>query len=149
MEIIRTSHYLPTKSRPRSNRVIFEKGLFQEHGLKEPAKTTKLILEFENIDLEDISAQLEEAGDNLGNDPTLDNFLCFKDSIGKFARKVSSLAYCIDKIFTPWQRPHLITRVIDEGADYLYNKTMNGQQINIQIASEVGDIKGIILSNCI
>ncbi len=149
MEIIRTTRYLPQRSRPRNSRVVFEKGLFEERVVKEPVRNAKIISETENVDLDEIAAQLEEAGYNLEDEPTLDNFNCFKDSIGKFARKVTTLAYCLDKLFAPSQRPQIITRVKDEGADYLYHNTMNNQHYNIQIASEIGDIKGMILSNCI
>ena len=149
MEIIRTSRHLPAKSRPRNSRVTFEKTLPRESTPREPLNTAKIIFDTENIDLGEITAQLEEAGDNLGLDPTLDNFNSFKDSIGKFARKATSIAYCMDKILSSWQRPLVVTRVIDEGADYLYHNTMYGQQLNIRIASEVGDIRGMILSSCI
>ena len=149
MEIIRTSRYLPAKSRPRNSRVTFEKTSPRESPSREPLKTAKIIFDTDNIDLSEITAQLEEAGDNLGLDPTLDNFNCFKDSIGKFAQKATSIAYCMDKILSSWQRPLVVTRVIDEGADYLYHNTMYGQQLNIQIASEVGDIRGMILNSCI
>jgi uncharacterized protein YaaR (DUF327 family) len=149
MEIIRTTPYSATRSRPRNNRVTFEKGLTLIGTVKEPLKPATLIVGDENVDLEAITAQLEEAGENLGNDPTLDNFLSFKDSMGKFARKATSIAYCIDKIFTPRQKSHVITRVVDEETDYLYNKTMSNQNFNIRIASEVDDIKGMILNNCI
>ena len=149
MEIIRTSRYLPAKSSQRNNRVTFETTLLRDAPLKEPIQTAKLIFNSENIDLDEITAQLEEAGDNLGIDPTLDTFNCFKDSIGRFAKKATSIAYCMDKILSSWHRPLVVTRVIDEGADYLYHNIMYGQQLNIQIASEVDDIRGMILSNCI
>ena len=149
MEITRTSRYLPAKSRTRNNQVFFEKILLRAEDRQEPIKSAKLLSDYENVDLEEITAELEEAGDNLGIDPTLDNFNCFKDSIGKFAKKATSIAYCMDKILSTWQRPLVVTRVIDEGVDYLYHNTMYGQQLNIQIASEVDDIRGMILSNCI
>lgn len=149
MEIIRISPYVPAKSRRRNQRVSLTKGFTYADTVKEPITSAKLILETENIDLEEMSAQLEEAGENLGHDPSLDNFRCFKDSIGKFARTATSLAYCLDKIFNPRQRSHIITRVIDDEADYLYCTTMNSQYGNIRIASEIDDIKGMILSNSI
>ena len=66
MEIIRTSRYLPAKSRPRNSRVTFEKTLPRESTPREPLNTA-----------------------------------------------------------------------------------MYGQQLNIRIASEVGDIRGMILNSCI
>ena len=149
MEIIRTSRYLPAKSRPRNNRVSIEKTLLRDHIGEEPIKIAKLIFDSDNIDLDELTSQLEEAGDNLEVDPTLDNFNCFKDSIGKFARKATSIAYCMDKILSSWRRPLVVTCVIDERTDYLYHNTMYAQQLNIKIASEVNDIRGMILSSCI
>ena len=149
MEIVRTTPYSPIKVRPRSHRVAFEKGLSRSETTREPAKSVGIMGETENFDLEEVTAQLEEAGETLENDPTFDNFLSFKDSIGKFARTATSLAYCFDKIFTPKQRSHVVTRVINKDADHLYGTTMSRQRFNIQIASEIDDIKGMILNNCI
>ncbi len=149
MEIIRTTPYSPLRSRPRNNRVTVERGVTLIDSPKEPLKPVTLILDNEHVNLEEITAQLEEAGENLENEPSLDNFLFFKESMGKFARKATSMAYCMDKIFTPRQRSHVITRVVDKQTDYLYNTTMNNQNFNIRLASEIDDIKGMILSNCI
>ncbi len=149
MEIIRTTPYSPLRTRPRSRRVVLEKGLSHGVSPQEPPTSGKLIPDDENFDLQEVTAQLEEAGETLENDPSLDNFLSFKKSMGKFARTATSQAYCFDKILTPRQRSHVVTRVIDKEADYLYDKTMTSQRFNIRIASEIDDIKGMILSNCI
>jgi uncharacterized protein YaaR (DUF327 family) len=149
MEIVRTTPHSPLKFRPRSRRVAFEQGLRRTESAREPAKSVSAMGIPEDFDLEEVTARLEEAGETLENDPTFDNFLSFKESMGKFARTATSLAYSLDKIFTPKQRSHLVTRVLDKNAAVLYGETMNSQRFNIGIASEIDDIKGMILNNCI
>ena len=149
MEIVRTTPYNPLKFRPRSRRVAFEQGLSRTETAWEPAKSVGSMGIIEDFDLEEVTAQLEEVGETLENDPTFGNFLSFKESMGKFARTATSLAYGFDKIFTPKQRSHVVTRVIDKNAAVLYGETMNSQRFNIRIASEIDDIKGMILNNCI
>jgi uncharacterized protein YaaR (DUF327 family) len=149
MEIIRTTPYSPLRTRPRSQRVTFEKGLSRADSSAEPVNSAKAGVAAEHFNLDEVTAQLEEAGETLENDPTLSNFLSFKDSMGNFARTATSLAYCFDKIFSPRQRSHVITRVIDKEADQLYGKTMNSQRGNIRLAGEIDDIRGMILNNSI
>ena len=146
---VRTTPYSPLKTRPRNQRVSFEKALSRAESNLQPAKATRQILETGTYDLDEVTAQLEEAGETLGNDPTFDNFQSFKESMGKFARTATSMAYCLDKIITPRQRSLVVTRTINKDAEYLYGKTMTDQRFNIGIASEIDDIKGMILNNCI
>jgi len=115
--------------------------------LTEPVTRRARIIGDEQGDLEEMAAQLEEAGDSLEDEPSLDNFNCFKDSVGRFARNVTRLAYRMEKVLIPRQRSQVVTSIIDEGGDYLYRTTMAGQQLHFQLAGEIGDIRGMILKN--
>ncbi len=97
-------------------------------------------------ELESLREKLFDAGDNLEKEPTMANLAAFRDLIGKFARKATSMAYKMETFTSEYGgRPLDIITVIDKEVDELYHLVMQGQQSRIKIAAKISSIKGLIV----
>ena len=94
MQIIGTP---PARIRPQNNRVIVVKSEASSLFSRELTKTEGKYLDLDKSELEDLKEELRDAGDDFEREPTLSNFRRFREMIGKFAKKATSLAYRIEK----------------------------------------------------
>ncbi len=112
----------------------------------------ELILQEEKLqdndrqELENLRESLFGAGEKLEKEPTMANLAAFRELIGKFARKATSMAYRMETVTSEYGgRPLDIVAVIDKEVDELYHLVMQGQQSRVQIAAKISSIKGLIV----
>jgi uncharacterized protein len=135
-----------TKIRPQSNRVIVIRNEAASIFSRVLNREEEKFLDFDKLELEDLKEELQDVGDDFEKEPTLANFRVFRDLIGKFAKKATSIAYRIEK--KPACRPGRtleIVAIIDRAADELYHLVMEGQQNRIRIAGRIANINGMII----
>ncbi len=71
-------------------------------------------------ELENLRERLFDAGEKLEKEPTMANLAVFRELIGKFARKATSMAYRMETIANEYGgRPLDIVTVIDKEVDEL------------------------------
>ncbi|HEX2769322.1 MAG TPA: YaaR family protein [Geobacteraceae bacterium] len=135
-----------TKFRPQNNRVIIIRSETQSIFSSELNKQEERFLDIDKLELEDIKEALQDVGDDFEREPTLANFRVFRELIGKFAKKATSIAYRIEKkaIYRS-SRALEIVAIIDRAADELYHLVMEGQQNRVRIAGRIANINGMII----
>jgi uncharacterized protein len=135
-----------TKFRPQSNRVIVIRNDAPSLFARELARKEETILDVDRFELEDLKEELQEIGESFEKEPTIANFRVFREMIGRFARKATSLAYRIEKVKNIHSGSILeIVSIIDRSADELYHLVMQGQQSRFFIASRIANINGMII----
>jgi uncharacterized protein YaaR (DUF327 family) len=135
-----------TKFRPQNNRVIIIRSETPSIFSRELNKQEERFLDIDKLELEDLKEELQDVGDCFEREPTLANFRLFRELIGKFAKKATSLAYRIErKTISRSSRTLEIVAIIDRKADELYHLVMEGQQDRLRIASRIANINGMIV----
>jgi uncharacterized protein YaaR (DUF327 family) len=135
-----------TKIRPQSNRVIVIRNAAPSLFSIELTRKTEKILDVDMLDLEDLKEDLQDMGDSFEKEPTIANFRIFREMIGRFARKATSLAYRIEKVKNSRSGSILeLVSIIDRNADALYHLVMQSQQNRFSIASRIANINGMIV----
>ena len=134
-----------TKIRPQSNRVIIIRNDAPSLFSRELTRKEEKILDVDKLELEDLKEELQDMGACFENEPTLVNFRIFREMIGRFARKATSLAYRIEKVNDRRGSILEIVSIIDRNADALYHLVMQGQQKRFCIASRIASINGMII----
>jgi uncharacterized protein len=135
-----------TKIRSQNNRVIVIRNEAPSLFARELTRKEEKILDIDRLELEDLKEELQDIGDFFEKEPTLANFRVFRELIGRFARKATSLAYRVEKIKSHSPNRILeIVSVIDKSADELYHLVMGGQQDRFCIASRIANINGMIV----
>jgi uncharacterized protein len=134
-----------TKIRPQSNRVIVIRNEAPSLFAKELTRKEEKIFDVDCLELEDLKEELHEIGESFEKEPTIANFRIFREMIGRFARKATSLAYRIEKVNDRRGSILEIVSIIDRNADALYHLVMQGQQNRFSIASRIASINGMIV----
>ena len=134
-----------TKIRPQNNRVIVIRKEAPSLFSMELTRKEEKILDVDRLELENLKEELQDLGDSFEKEPTLANFRIFREMIGRFARKATSLAYRIDKVKNGRGCILEIVSIIDRNADELYHLVMQGQQNRFNIASRIASINGMII----
>lgn len=98
-------------------------------------------------DIDSMRKEIEVLGDKLENDPTISNFLNFRDILSRLAKKVNNEAYRLVKFGGTPQNPRYfeIITVINHEADQLYNLIVQDNKKNMLITSKVIGIKGLVV----
>ena len=97
-------------------------------------------------ELQRLKEEIDEAGTNLENQPTIANFKIFRNLLGTLARKVSSEAYRMELLAGGLTgRTHEVITVIDKEADLLYHLIMREQKDHIRIVAQIVKIKGLVV----
>ena len=135
-----------TRIRPQNNRVIVIRSEAASIFSRELNRQEEKILDVDNLELEDLKEELHDVGDDFEKEPTLANFRVFRELIGKFAKKATSMAYRIEKkaIYRSTRTLEIVA-IIDRAADELYHLVMEGQQNRIRIAGRIANINGMII----
>jgi uncharacterized protein YaaR (DUF327 family) len=135
-----------TTFRPQNNRVIVIRSEAASIFSRELKRQEEKILDVDKLELEDLKDALQDVGDGFEREPTLANFRIFRELIGKFAKKATSMAYRIEKK-TSYRsgRTLEIVAIIDRAADELYHLVMEGQQNRVRIAGRIANISGMII----
>jgi len=100
-----------------------------------------------NHDISELRVSVDTAGALLEHEPTLQNFKHFRDVLSRLAKRVSSEAYCLEKIGgTPMNpRYYEIITVINKEADKLFNLIVTEQKDRMAITASVIGIKGLVV----
>ncbi|GFO61643.1 hypothetical protein GMST_39680 [Geomonas silvestris] len=97
-------------------------------------------------ELQRLKEEIDEAGSNLENQPTIANFKIFRNLLGTLARKVTSEAYRMELLAGGLTgRTHEVITVIDKEADLLYHLIMREQKDHIRIVAQIVKIKGLVV----
>ena len=135
-----------TRIRPQNSRVIVIRNEAPSLFSRELARKEEIILDLDSMELDDIREELQEIGESFEKDPTLANFRIFREMIGRFARKATSLAYRIEKIKGNRHNCILeIVSIIDRNADELYRLVMEGERDRLSLAKRIANINGMIV----
>jgi uncharacterized protein YaaR (DUF327 family) len=143
MQVIGSS---PAKFRPQSSRVIVIRSEASSIFSRELNKQEEKVLDIDKLELEGLKEELQDVGGCFENEPTLANFRVFRELLGKFAKKATSLAYRIEKVSIGRSNRTLeIVAIIDRKADELYHLVMQGQRDRLWIAGRIANITGMII----
>ena len=135
-----------TRIRSRNNRVIVIRNDAPSLFSRELARKEETILDMDRLELEDLKEELQDMGNCFEKEPSLANFRVFREMIGRFARKATSLAYRVEKLKSNSPNRILeIVSIIDKSADELYHMVMRGQQDRFCIAGRIANINGMIV----
>lgn len=128
---------LGRKDHPRGIVSIFRRALVVE--------TTEV--ERFSDELDRLIEQLDETGERLEKEPTMDAFRTYRDLLGTITRRVIDMAYRLDKVGgTPFDpRYHERVTVIDREADSLLRIILSRQKDRMEITRKVMEIKGLVI----
>jgi len=112
----------------------------------EISKVEKDIQGYEQ-ELISLRKDLETAGDTLEKEPTIPNFIKFRDVLSRLAKRINSEAYCLEKCGGTPQNPRYYETIttINIEADKLYNLIVKEQKNNMAITAKVIGIKGLVV----
>ena len=97
-------------------------------------------------ELQRLKEDVDRAGEVLEQEPTIVNFMAFRDLIGQIAKKVTSEAYRVEMVGGGVTgRTHEVMTVIDKEADLLYHLVMREQKDHIRIVAQILKIKGLVV----
>lgn len=98
-------------------------------------------------EIERLSSDIDQYGDQLEKEPTLENFQKFRDLLSKLVTRISNEAYRLEKIGGTPQNPRYyeIITVINNKADQLYGLIVNRQRDRLAITASVIGIKGLVV----
>ncbi len=121
------------------------KGLFSLFSTEISSRQIKL--DQYDKDISELRTALEDTGNLLEQEPTIQNFKRFRELLSKIAKQVSTEAYKLEKIGgTPMNpRYYEIITVIDREADKLYELIVKEQKDRMAITASVIGIKGLIV----
>lgn len=121
------------------------KGLFSLFATEISSRQIKL--DQYDKDISELRTALEDTGNLLEQEPTIQNFKRFRELLSKIAKQVSTEAYKLEKIGgTPMNpRYYEIITVIDREADKLYELIVKEQKDRMAITASVIGIKGLIV----
>ncbi|MEI6701951.1 MAG: YaaR family protein [Deltaproteobacteria bacterium] len=91
--------------------------------------------------------EIETAGNKLTFEPTLTNFIHFRELLSKLAKRISAEAYRLEKFGGTSQNPRYfeIITVINGEADKLYNLIIRENRDHMAITANVIGIKGLVV----
>lgn len=145
-QIMKISNDKPSTIRSKDSRGIIPRKSASSIFFGELNRQEDKLLDNERLALEELREKLSEAGEKLERDPTLAHLSAFRELIGKFAKKATSMAYRIETVNDEFGgRPLDIVSVIDKEVDELYHLVMQGQRCRIRIAAKISSIKGLIV----
>jgi uncharacterized protein YaaR (DUF327 family) len=105
------------------------------------------ITEYEQ-EVEELKRGIDEAGEQLEQEPTLANFQKFRELLGQIAKRISAEAYRLNKIGGTAQNPRYyeIITIINSEADQLYRLLLQEQRNHMEITAKVIGIKGLVVN---
>ncbi len=99
----------------------------------------------EKQSLKDLRDKLFHVGDRLEEEPSPANLVEFRQLIGTFAKKATSMAYRFESMGSLFGSNLGLINVIDKEVDELFQLVMQGQRARIDIAAKISTIKGLII----
>ncbi len=101
---------------------------------------------YEN-EIEQLKREIDQAGDRLEKEPVIDNFMRFRELLGKLAKRISAEAYQLEKVGGTPHNPRYfeIITVINAEADRLYNLIVMQHKDRMAITAKVIGIKGLVV----
>jgi len=100
-----------------------------------------------NQEIDELRKEIDLAGEKLEKEPTIPNFLSFRDILSRLVKRISNEAYRLDKYGGTPQNPRYfeIITTINLEADKLYNLIIHEQKNNMAITEKVIGIKGLVV----
>jgi len=97
--------------------------------------------------IDELRKEIDLAGEKLEKEPTIPNFLSFRDILSRLVKRISNEAYRLDKYGGTPQNPRYfeIITTINLEADKLYNLIIHEQKNNMAITEKVIGIKGLVV----
>lgn len=99
------------------------------------------------LELQDLRRRLDQAGEHLDRDPTIENLETFRNLIVTLTRKITAKAYRLERTPGSWNDAHTqhVIKVIDREADSLLALVMQNNQDRIRITAKILEIRGLIV----
>lgn len=100
-----------------------------------------------DTEIDQLRQEIDQAGDKLTREPTLQNFTLFRELLSKLAKRINAEAYKLEKYGGTPQNPRYfeIVTVIDREADRLYGMIVNEHRDSMAITAKVIGIKGLVV----
>ena len=143
-----------------NSKKVFEKNTSKKHSRKTFSDLNfQEILETEKVDIEkneiqELISDLDVAGKDLGNAPSIMHYRKYKDIVKKILKKTVLNTYGLKKNYSLIKgkgdlefdkKEHKIVTIIDEELDSLLKLIHNNEKQNILYTSKVIKIKGLMV----
>ncbi len=94
-----------------------------------------------------LRTEIDQTGERLSEEPTLQNFTRFREALSRLARRITAEAYRLEKFGGTPQNPRYFEQitVINHEADRLYRLIIQEQHDNLAITARVIGIKGMVV----
>lgn len=101
-----------------------------------------------SYEITELKKEINDAGDKLEQEPTLENFKRFRNLLSQMVKRVNGEAYRLEKIGGTPQNPRYyeVISVINTEADQLYKLIIHEQRNRIAIIAKVIGIKGLVVN---
>jgi uncharacterized protein YaaR (DUF327 family) len=98
-------------------------------------------------EVSELRQEIEEAGDRLEQEPSIEHFKIFRDLLSQLAKRVTTEAYRLEKIGGTPNNPRYfeIIRVINHEAEALCAAIIREQRNRMDITSRVIGLKGLVV----
>jgi uncharacterized protein len=97
-------------------------------------------------ELQELKREIDQAGEELDQDPTMGRFKTFRTLITQLSRKVLTGAYKLELQSGPNSPScHEVIKVIDRAADELYRLIMSEQKDRLKITHKIMELKGLVV----
>jgi len=138
----------PSSMRSRENRGVVTRRGGASIFFGELNRQEEKLLDIEKQSLNDLRDKLFQAGDRLEQEPSPANLAEFRELIGSFAKKATSMAYRFETTSSFIGSDLGLVSVIDKEVDELLRLVMQGQKARLEIAAKISTIKGLIVKLC-
>lgn len=135
----------PSSMRSRENRGVVTRRGGASIFFGELNRQEEKLLDIEKKSLNDLRDKLFQAGDRLEQEPSPANLAEFRELIGSFAKKATSMAYRFETTSSFIGSDLGLVSVIDKEVDELLRLVMQGQKARLEIAAKISTIKGLIV----
>jgi uncharacterized protein len=97
-------------------------------------------------ELQELKREIDQAGEELDQDPTMARFKTFRTLITQLSRKVLTSAYKLELQNGPNSPScHEVIQVVDRAADELYRLIMSEQKDRLKITHKIMELKGLVV----
>lgn len=97
------------------------------------------------LDLEELKRDIDEAGEALEREPSLEEFNHFRDLIRALTKKVSKEAYRLRTVGFSFRKQYTIVATINEELNSLYRLVISEQKNHLSIANKVIKLRGLVV----
>lgn len=98
-----------------------------------------------SLSLDDLKREIDNAGDALDREPSLEQYQHFRDLIRELTKRVSTDAYRLKKVGLSRTKQYEIVKVINTELDALYRLVRETQKDRIMVTNKIIRLKGLVV----